>query len=788
MRSFCVPVCFLTLSLLCIWTDAHCVMFGMCSKKNYCVDSRPALSVPGDLRTTCESDSPVQCCNKEQLEKLSDSLYMLAFVVRDNTDNPTCYNGLRQIFCDMTCSPRQSELVTVTGNTSNGSVTSIDFSVSLKEAQRIFNACAQIEDFFLGKAISVICNQEDCDMKTFFRSLGTPEEQGGRSPYGINFVFTDDIAANTSNKQDESVNTSPNNTDQLPAEHWELKESADQQSPVNPRAVEEPAPAGDPVPVRRVYDQPLGLAMLLTFLGLTLFFLAGLAIRWCVERQADDNVVGSYSPPIGCYSKVGATIQFGSTWLFARQGALVARFPKTTLLLTFLMLAIMCCGFLRFRVTTDPVDLWSDPKSRARLEKAYFDEHFGPFHRTEQLIIRPINSTPFVRNGQIYGPVFGKQFLQAVLDLQTKVVQVRTRFGEFGGEVKLTDICYKPLEPVSEECGVFSPLEYFQSNATLLDAVSDSKDYLDHLKFCTKLIAADNGPLGSCRGRSGVPMFGNVVFGGIKEDNYMEASAVVITILVENAVDHDSTKVRMAKAWEGEFIKTVLAWREAHPDVVVNFAAERSVEDEIIRQSHSDISTIIISYAIMVIYVSICLGNYRGFRTCLVDLKISLSIGGVSIVLASIFSSIGLWSFVGVPATLIIIEVIPFLVLAVGVDNIFIMVQDFAMHEEEGEEEEEDEEIFGSQDSLTDGERDGASRRQSGKHASGTQRSSVEMRISKTMGRVGPSIFLSSLAESVAFFCGAFWSRPCSKIKKKMDNYTFRQLCSCSSPTAVMLE
>lgn len=72
------------------------------------------------------------------------------------------------------------------------------------------------------------------------------------------------------------------------------------------------------------------------------------------------------------------------------------------------------------------------------------------------------------------------------------------------------------------------------------------------------------------------------------------------------------------------------------------------------------------------------------------DVKISLSIGGVSIVLASVFSSIGLWSFVGVPATLIIIEVIPFLVLAVGVDNIFIMVQDFIMHEQEEEVEELD--------------------------------------------------------------------------------------------------
>lgn len=35
----------------------------------------------------------------------------------------------------------------------------------------------------------------------------------------------------------------------------------------------------------------------------------------------------------------------------------------------------------------------------------------------------------------------------------------------------------------------------------------------------------------------------------------------------------------------------------------------------------------------------------------------------------------GIFGFYGVAATLIIVEVIPFLVLAVGVDNIFILVQ-----------------------------------------------------------------------------------------------------------------
>ncbi len=45
--------------------------------------------------------------------------------------------------------------------------------------------------------------------------------------------------------------------------------------------------------------------------------------------------------------------------------------------------------------------------------------------------------------------------------------------------------------------------------------------------------------------------------------------------------------------------------------------------------------------------------------------------------LLSVVASVGIFGFIGVPATLIIFEIIPFLVLAVGVDNIFILVQTY---------------------------------------------------------------------------------------------------------------
>ncbi|CDS43324.1 Niemann Pick C1 protein [Echinococcus multilocularis] len=796
-------ICILILFLV-YRSNSDCVMFGMCNSEQYCLVNQPPVSVPGStLKKVCGIDSPDQCCDRKQLSGLDDNLLMLGFLVGD-ADDMTCYNGLRKIFCDMTCSPHQSELVKVTGHSAaDGAVTSVDFPLSRGKAQVIFDACAAIEGEFAGRPIEMICQTDDsdCDMETFFRILGLPKSSGGDSPYNINFVFTDDFA--DGNSTTLTPNLLPVNEVGEPA----ISDGLTTEDEVGGRAAgmvgKSEETLADMALPQRLFKRPMWLAMLLTFLGLTLLFLLGLAIGWCVNRRSEDNTVaGSYSPPISCYSKVGATIQFGSTWLFARQGALVARFPRVTLLLTTILLAVACCGFLRFRVTTDPVELWSDPNSRARLEKAYFDRHFGPFYRTEQIIMRPVNATPYVRNDRTFGTVFDKDFLKSVLDLQTKVTRVQAFSEALGREVALNDICHKPLEPASQECGVFSPLEYFQSNATLLDAVVEGKDYLDHLVFCTKLIIADKGPLSGCRGRAGAPMFGNVVFGGIEDNDYMQSTAVVMTILVRNSVDHDSPTVLMAKAWEGEFIRTVLNWRAAHPEVVVSFAAERSVEDEIVRQSHSDISTIVISYTIMVVYVSICLGNYRGLQTCLIDLKISLSIGGVSIVLASVFSSIGLWSYLGVPATLIIIEVIPFLVLAVGVDNIFIMVQDFLMHEQEEVDDDEDEDdAFGSQESIANGADDvveesvassvggcvgggvgecvgGKVRRQRcrrrrrqvdgvdngevGKRLAG--RAPVEARIAKTMGRVGPSMFLSSLAESVAFFCGAMTDMPAVRV------------------------
>ena len=92
---------------------------------------------------------------------------------------------------------------------------------------------------------------------------------------------------------------------------------------------------------------------------------------------------------------------------------------------------------------------------------------------------------------------------------------------------------------------------------------------------------------------------------------------------------------------------------------------------------------------------------------------------GVLIVLGSVSSSIGLFGYFGVKATLIIIEVIPFLVLAVGVDNIFIMVQTYQRSERLPDETAAD-------------------------------------HIGRIIGHVAPSMMLNSVTDSFSFFLGNF--------------------------------
>lgn len=60
-----------------------------------------------------------------------------------------------------------------------------------------------------------------------------------------------------------------------------------------------------------------------------------------------------------------------------------------------------------------------------------------------------------------------------------------------------------------------------------------------------------------------------------------------------------------------------------------------------------------------------------------VDSKFLVGLGGILVVSCAVLSSLGFCSWIGIPSSLIIVQVVPFLVLAVGADNIFIFVLEY---------------------------------------------------------------------------------------------------------------
>jgi hypothetical protein len=62
-------------------------------------------------------------------------------------------------------------------------------------------------------------------------------------------------------------------------------------------------------------------------------------------------------------------------------------------------------------------------------------------------------------------------------------------------------------------------------------------------------------------------------------------------------------------------------WTETQmpPFMSVAFSSERSIEDELERESEAEIVTVVISYAVMFVYIAVALGHLRSFKTILVS-------------------------------------------------------------------------------------------------------------------------------------------------------------------------
>ena len=465
--------------------------------------------------------------------------------------------------------------------------------------------------------------------------------------------------------------------------------------------------------------------------------------------------------------KLGASVENNMTNFFTWWGTLAAKYPLPVIILSIAFAVGLSSGVIYLEVTTDPIELWASPTSRSRVEKDFFDSTFRPFYRTAQVIIHAkempdhgitrFNFTDHLRNQLEFGPIFNKNFMKEVLKLQQKIEELEFKYKESDGveqTYNLKKVCNKPLSPDHNECNIQNVLAYWQDDEALLEKEKYDPEgndgnrprtwtYLDHFLACANnpTLTAQSDKLNiGCMSKWGGPVNPYYCLGGFipkgssfpENPEYHKADAVVMSIIVDNydAKSKDPNDIRgleRAMEWEKVFIDFMHNWEENEkPEYMeIAFNSERSIEDELDKETYGDIVTIAISYIIMFAYITFSLGQTSKCTVSMfmIESKITLGLGGVMIVLISVAASIGTFGFVGVPATLIIFEIIPFLVLAVGVDNIFILVQTYQREP----------------------------RKEYESHAE---------HVGRVVGEVAPSMLLSSVSESTCFFLGALSDMP----------------------------
>jgi Niemann-Pick C1 protein len=714
-----------------IHESGRCAIRGQCGKQSFfggelpCLDNEkakePSSEVKEKLVGLCGSkwNDTAVCCEEEQVDALSKNLKLAERII---DSCPACKDNFFNIFCTFTCSPDQSFFVNVTeiGKSTSGAtvVTELDNLWSEEYQSGFFDSCKEVRNGASGgKAMGFIGGGAK-NYTEFMKFLGDKKLLG--SPFQINF----EAQPRNDSQGMEALPIKPhvcNDTDET------FRCSCIDCPPVCPELAEvhqqEYCHVGKLPCVSFAVILVYSICLLLVITAIS----GHVAYKNHKQRKSerlqllqdaapsDDEDEGDMVRNAGILERPQRNYYLNSILdrAFSKLGSFCARYPALTISTNILIIGLLSVGWINFDVERDPVRLWVSPDSAAAEEKNFFDSNFGPFYRAEQVFLVNDSTSTGV------SPVMTYETLKWWFGVEDRIRYIKSP--EYG--LTLDDICFKPT---GSACVIQSVSGWFGAGL----AEDSWRSTVEHC-------ATSPGSL-ECLPEFQDPLQPGRIIGGYNgPENITDAQALITTWVVNNHAQGSQGEAR-AEDWEiafkDEMLKSVQE-EALERGLRISFNTERSLEEELNKSTNTDAKIVAISYVVMFIYASLALGSggitarslLSNPSNAFVQSKFTLGVVGILIVLMSVSGSVGLFSAAGVKVTLIIAEVIPFLVLAVGVDNIFLIVHEFERVNMSHPDEEIDE------------------------------------RVAKALGRMGPSILLSASTETIAFAMGAFVGMPAVK-------------------------
>ncbi|XP_043836924.1 NPC1-like intracellular cholesterol transporter 1 [Dromiciops gliroides] len=708
-----------------------------------CLSNTPARKLSGAhlllLMQVCPSlyqgpDSTFACCSTKQLVALQNSMAVTKALL---TRCPACSENFVNLHCQNTCSPNQSVFINVTrtsdiAGTNLSKVVAYEAFYTQSFAEKTYDSCSKVQvPATGGLAVGAMCGVYGSDLCNAQRWLNFQGDTGnGLAPLEIIFHLLE--PGRVPGDGMEALDTEIRGCN----ETWgnDSRVCSCQDCASSCPVIAQPPMLDSTFRIGRMHG---GLVLVILLCAAFISFFTFLVVYSCLKKKDEKP-----KKDTSCSDRFSyfAHIVLGD--LFQSWGTWVASWPKVVLCISTVLILGLASGLVFLELTTDPVELWSAPNSQARREKEFHDRYFGPFFRTNQVFLTAPSQPSYTYDSLLLGPknfsgILNQTLLLQLLELQEELRHMEVWSEEEQRNISLRDICYAPLQPKNpslEDCCINSLLQYFQSNRTnfLLTANQTlmghtaEVNWRDHFLYCANspLTFKDGTSLGlSCMADYGAPVFPFLAVGGYTGQDFSGAEALILTFSLNNYPAGDP-RLAQAQLWESSFLKVMRDFQERTAGTFeVTFMAERSLEDEINRTTAEDLPIFAISYAIVFLYIALALGRYSSCSHILVDSKVTVGLGGVLVVLGSVLSSMGFFSYLGIPSSMVIIQVVPFLVLAVGADNIFIFVLEY----------------------------------QRLPRLPGEQR---EEHIGRVLGSVAPSMLLCSLSEAICFFLGALTQMP----------------------------
>lgn len=659
----------------------YCSMYDNCGKKSVFGASLPCANntkapIPSKesqeiLTRICGLEFPVHdgvCCSYGQLQALEQNLKKVEPLV---SSCPACRKNFYDFFCKFTCLPDQSTFLEIT-ETSTAVDTKLEIITELsvytdpEYAAGFFDSCKNLKFSATNGFAMDLIGGGATNYSQFLKFLGDEKPLLGGSPFQINFKYH-----------------VPDDEHSLKLSGGSMKLCDDPQF----RCACSDCPSSCPtLPPAHDFNKVCKIGIFPCF-SFTIFILwiiiflaiGGYHVQLARSRRSDyqrlnnvlngdlpqdsgideeeEFIISSFvSPRKVDDSKLLAFLVSAreATLLaiedfFGKLGLACASYPGITIGTSLVIVALCCTGLTHLQWETNPVNLWVSQDDPALKNLQYFESNFGEWFRVEQLIISNKNESQ---------PVLSWDTIQWWFE---KELELQLLEGPSGEKLDLDSFCFKPL---GETCAIESFAQYFQGDIRYLSENNWAKEVSD----CA------NSPV-NCLPTFQQPLKKNILF---SDDDVLNSRAFVITLLLNSKLN-DANYTAKAVSYEHALQNWIQEIQKQQPHLNIAYSTEVSLEEELNQSTNTDVKVVIISYVVMFLYASLALGGKipTSFqKRNLVLTRFQLGLSGILIILLAVVSSAGLFAYAGIKSTLIIAEVIPFLVLAIGVDNVFLIVHE----------------------------------------------------------------------------------------------------------------